>query len=168
MLSQTTTETNFIYSTFHEPQTGNGHIYVPITGKLLRHWSNYNGGQQIIRCDFRKEILLNYIRLILERYNLFIIISTFTEALFLGVIDLQVNLPGFFTKKERNYSICFIKFSLFVCFCLDSDQFQELKLHLGTNRKLFSTPFCQYMVCLCYLFVFTTKFGLECLKLPLF
>ena len=61
--------------------------YEPVTRKLLRHWSNYNGGQQIVRCDFRKGILLNYIRLIIDRYNLFIIISTFTEVLFVGAID---------------------------------------------------------------------------------
>ena len=45
------------------------------------------GGQQIVRYDFGKEIVLIYSRLLIERYNLFIIVSTFTEALFLGSID---------------------------------------------------------------------------------
>ena len=45
------------------------------------------GGHQIVRYDFGKEIVLSYSRLIIERDNLFIIVFTFTEALFLGTID---------------------------------------------------------------------------------
>ena len=58
-------------------------------------------------------------------------------------------------------------FTIFL-FSLDWGLWYKLKLHLGTNRKLFSRAFQWYRVCLCYLIVFVIKFGLECLKLPAF
>ena len=64
-------------------------ILNPVASLNYHNSSNLKlwGGQQIVRYDFGKYIVFSYSRLIIERYNLFIIVFPFKEALFLGTID---------------------------------------------------------------------------------